>query len=242
MDSAIQLGRQYHERRKQANHDLKKALEAYLATVSRRAEVEVDELCRLVRHNACEVYRARAEYERALQAELPPEERTALFGGGGVLEVGPTFADVVGHFSKLRVRRPWAVKGDLLDDGREAMGLYCVVSRFQDWDTIDNSPSPREEPDEQFWAPVRDALAALVNRTRAEWDAEDRAVPEAAKRGGYRAEIKAWIKKKQFGRQSDAARDLGVSLSALTGMMRGDSTRYSRDKLNHVLKRIGAAE
>jgi hypothetical protein len=53
--------------------------------------------------------------------------------------------------------------------------------------------------------------------------------------------VKAFREKNGFDRMDTLARRLGVSLTALQGMIRGDTTRYSDDKLDSVLKQFGSS-
>jgi len=59
--------------------------------------------------------------------------------------------------------------------------------------------------------------------------------------GHRRALFRAFIHKKELAGMEALAHHLGVSETALHGMARGDTKRYSRDKLNSVLKKMGCS-
>jgi len=62
-------------------------------------------------------------------------------------------------------------------------------------------------------------------------------------RKGYRAEVRAWMQRKQIKTVALAARRLGVSESVLKSIMSSRGTpRYGQERLQHVLAGIGVTQ
>jgi len=67
----------------------------------------------------------------------------------------------------------------------------------------------------------------------------EKPIPERIKR--RRQIVKNYKSSKQLTTKLDLARNLGMSESAIDGMIRGDTTRFGSDTLSDFLKKIGVA-
>jgi hypothetical protein len=186
----------------------------------------------------------------------PQIETETLFGESGELYGGTTIMDVKDTLTKLKVRpgRGWPAPkfsqdGDSLDMQRTMRELARTVADSPysfSWLLLD----------EWFMVQIRDRVRARADYLKQKF--EQRVAPSCdliqtphatsgkppttsstAIRKRRREVLKQYRMTEEIGSQEGLARHFGVSITALHGMVRGDRTRYSEEKLANVLQQIG---
>jgi hypothetical protein len=112
------------ERKNKAKQDLQAACENYFAALDSHADIDLAALAKLAKLYAREIY-----YSEVEAYVGPSSDTESLFGAEGILNIGPTLAEVERTLSTLRIERPLRIRSTdpvikMFDDGHELVGVH----------------------------------------------------------------------------------------------------------------------
>jgi Helix-turn-helix len=241
-------------RRNQAKKDLTSTLTSYLEELPRDPAALPTSIVRLA-----EIWGA---YAVTLYDSLAlrhfcgsPNDIGTLFGESGELYGGATIVDVKRALANLKVRpgRGWlepnfSRDGDSLEMVNTMSALAHTLTatpysfswllneawfNTEIWNRVRGRSNHWRQKFEQQFAVNRDSIQALPQTS-----GKPQTAVSKVTRLRRREILKCYRDANEISTQEALARHLGVSPTALQGMVRGDRTRYSDEKLKEVLKKM----